>query len=111
MNTSQPPSSRPSAAAPERALRLGDRDRAEGLERLAERADRARDEARSTPDDLARGARDLHALAGDEPHLLLEAVSREADRVRAECVGLDQLGAGGEVVAVDRLDQLRLSRG
>ena len=76
---------------------------AEGLERLPERADRARDE-RAHTHDLACPARHLHPLARDQPHLVGQLVGREAHFVAAEGVGLDQLGAGRQVVAVHRFD-------
>ena len=76
----------------------------ERFEGLPERAQRAGHEGVHAHD-LSRLPSQLGPLPAEDAHALLQAVSRKAYRVGPEGVGLDQLGPGREVVAVDGLHQ------
>jgi hypothetical protein len=91
----------------EGALGFGHRDRAERLEVAPERPHGAAHE-RARAGDLAGVAGHLHALAGDDARLRAQAVRIQAGGAGSERVGLDELGAGGEVLAVDGLDEDRV---
>ena len=91
----------------ERDARLLGRHGAEGRQVLAERADRAQHED-VAPGALADVAGEPHAPGVDLAHPIREPVDRELEAVRAEGVRLDAVGARGDVVGVDRLDDLRL---
>ena len=95
------------AAALEDLRLLGvERRRLVALElRVAERADRARDED-VAPRHLARLARELHGGTVQPLELVLEEVLRELRPVRAERVRLDQLGASADVAEVHVDDAL-----
>src|SRR5438034_1266768 len=86
---------------------LGDTDAADRLELLTDRPDRSGNE------DLL--ARDLAGFASqlDRPEIDVtdapfQAMAGELDSVRAEGIGLDQLSAGGNVRAVNFLDDFGL---
>ena len=74
-----------------------------------ERPDRSGDQ-HVAAGDVARLAGDLRAAAGQLAGLVGQAVRGEPDAVRAERGGLDDVGAGGQVLAVDRADQLGSAR-
>ena len=59
------------------------------------------------PDGLAGLAGELGGLAVEPAGQLLEAVFGQPEAVRAEGVRLDRVGAGLDVLAVDRRDELR----
>ena len=85
-----------------------DRGRAGGG---AERAgDVARPRRVGGGDRLDRGAREPRRLVVDLVGELLHAVVAQRDRGGVEGVGLDEVGAGGEVLLVDRGHQLRLGQ-
>src|SRR5207237_1272368 len=73
----------------------------------AERPDRAQHED-AAPGALADVAGEPHAPGVDLAHPIREPVDRELEAVRAEGVRLDAVGPRGDVVGVDRLDDLRL---
>ena len=73
-------------------------NRSEGL---AERTEGPEDEAPS----LRRRAGDANALDVDATHLAVEAVRTEPKPAGAEGVRLEELGAGGDVLLVDGLDE------
>ena len=75
-----------------------------GLEELARRAHRGRDE-RAAPD---RPLHRLDRLPVDALALAVEAVELQAEGGPAERVGGDEVGPGVEVEARDLLDDLRL---
>ena len=87
--------------------RFGLADRAERQKVLAERPDGAEDE-HVAPHGLANVARESHSRPIHVAHSPLEPVERELEAVRAERVGLQQVGAGGDVLLVDALDDLRV---
>ena len=92
---------------PKRRQRLVGGDRSERRQILPEGPDRAEHEhvlARA----LAHVARERDTPPIHLAHLALEPVDRELEPVRAEGVGLDAIGAGGDVVGVDRLDHARV---
>src|SRR5207245_1476518 len=84
-----------------------DRDPADRLELLADRADRSSEEDRLAGD-LARLARQLDGSKVDVPHAPFEAVAGELDPVGAEGIGFDQLGTGGNVRSVNFLHDFGL---
>ena len=87
--------------------RLGDADAPDRLELLADRADRAGQEDRLAGD-LAGLASQLDRPNVDVTNPAVEAMAGELDAVGAEGIGLDQLGAGGNVRSVDFLDDFGL---
>src|SRR2546429_379158 len=74
---------------------------------LAGRADGPEDE-HVAAGRLAHVAGEPYASAVDLPHLALEPVHRELEAVGAERVALDEVGARGDVVGVDRLHEPRV---
>ena len=97
MNRSTPPSTSAFDLLAEDLARFVLARRAVRLEAHAEWSDGAGDEravARRLARDLRRGAIQL-------AHLLLQAVLRELQPVRAEAVRLDHVGAGVDVLAMD----------
>jgi hypothetical protein len=73
---------------------------------LAGRPDRAADEDVAARD-LARVAGQLHGSRVDALEVVLEVVLRELPPVRAERVGLDQVGARGDEADVGGDDRVR----
>ena len=53
-------------------------------------------------------ARDFRARDIEFMNVMFEAVIERGNRVRVECVGLDDVGAGFEILALNRLHDLRL---
>jgi len=80
---------------------LVEADVAEGLERLAQRSDRARHQGLA----LRGGPSDAGALAVDLGDLVLEAVGAELEAVGPERVGLDDLRSRLDVLLVHALDE------
>jgi hypothetical protein len=91
----------------ERRASLVGRDRSERGQRLAERPDRSgQEDGLATL--LTRLAGDLDRPEVDVADLILEPVLGQLEAVGAEGVGLDQLGAGADVLTVDALDDAGL---
>ena len=84
-------------------------DAAGHRDRLRARAHRAGDEARPLRcrSRIRRLARQLRRNEVDLVHLVLQVVLGEHDARAAEGVGLDDVGAGVEIVAMDLLDHIR----
>jgi hypothetical protein len=78
---------------------------AQGGQVLAQRADGAQDED-VAPHRLPHVAGQARPLAIDLADPALQAVEAELEPVGAECVGLETVGPGGEVLGVDPLDGL-----
>ena len=87
--------------------RLGLADRSERQEVLAERPDGA-EHQHVAPHGLANVAREPHPRPVDLAHPALEPVDGELEAVGAERVGLQEVGAGGDVLLVNPLDGLRV---
>ena len=86
---------------------LGDADAPDRLELLADRPDRSGDEDLLARD-VARLASQLDRPEIDVTDAAFEAMAGELDSVGAEGIGLDQLRAGGNVRAVNFLDDFGL---
>ena len=101
--TSTPPSRRPSIVS-RNAARTSASARWVLARRRPERPDRSGDE-RITTGDVTGFAGELGAAAGQPSGTIGETVRGEADTVGAERRGLDEVGSGGQVLAVDRPDR------
>jgi len=88
----------------EHALRGGPLDRAHRLDRPAQRSHRPGHQDRP-PGGVARLHGQARAGAVDVPDPGLQVVLAQAEAVGLERVGLDDVGAGRDVVAVDAADQ------
>src|SRR5262249_30758369 len=87
-----------------RDFRFVDARPAPWLDAHAKRANRA-----GHPGGLARGVtRNLHALQVNRTDLVGEAETRELVAIRAERVGLDDVGARAHVLLMDFGDEIRL---
>ena len=95
------PGQQPGLLREERCAVLGPR-----LLVLPERPDRAGDEDLPSGD-LARVTGELHGRLVDPDELFLEVARGQLRAVRAECVRLDQLGAGVDEADVEGDDRLR----
>ena len=80
-----------------------------GRDRLADAADRAGQEHRFAAD-FTCFAGDLDGAEVDVADAPFEAIGGQPNAVRGEGVGLDHLGAGRDVGAVDGLDEVRLQQ-
>ena len=105
---STPPSSRPSMVSRNAARTAASPEAKDVRRRAAKRPDRPRDQ-HVPAGDVPCLAGDLGAAPGEASGLVREAVGRQADAVRPERRGLDEIGTGVEVLAVDGADQVRAS--
>ena len=107
--TPGPPSTRALNLFREGGARLFQADLAQGLEPNAERADGAGDKGARMPACpriwATHFARQPHAGQVDVADLVAEPEALQAEGVRAEGVGLDDFGAGLQILGVDRGDQ------
>ena len=106
--TSTPPSSRPSICSRNAARALGLRDGRPAARRRPERSDGAADE-RVASADLASLAGELRRPPVELADLPSRPHAASRWRLAPKRQGLDQLGAGLEVLAVGGADQLRLA--